>query len=438
MNDELPFERLARHAGPADVDEAFADRLYPVLLREMGLRNRSWGPALMLAAALAATVALTGAIAMGSGVVRLPWVDRMPIPPSSVAPSQSLQPVPPTAPAALGTWAGTGNMITPTYLARAILLSDGTVLVAGGSVGTEVRSSAERFDPVSGSWTATGRMHQARAGHSATLLPNGTVLVAGGYLTSRTQPEQMLASAELYDPAAGTWTLTGDMNQARAGHTATPLPDGRVLVAGGPGNTAELFDPVTGTWAAIADMTDARAGHTATLLPDGRVLMAGGTSAELYDPITDSWTATGDLNEGYYGHTATLLANGLVLIAGGDVPRGPGARAWPHAALYDPALGTWTVTASMITPRLVFAATLLPDGRVLVTGGRENGAGNSPLIGEAELYDPATGTWTATASMRQARSGHTATLLPDGRVLVSGGDGALSISAEIYDIEFGE
>ena len=154
----------------------------------------------------------------------------------------------------------------------------------------------------SGTWTATGSLATARDDHTATLLPNGKVLVAGGYDGSGT-----LASAELYDPASGTWTATGSLATARYRHTATLLPNGKVLVAGGSDNSgalasAELYDPASGTWTATGSLATARDCHTATLLPNGKVLVAGGfdgsgslASAELYDPASGTWTATGSL-----------------------------------------------------------------------------------------------------------------------------------------------
>jgi hypothetical protein len=149
-------------------------------------------------------------------------------------------------------------------------------------------------------------------------------------------------------------------------------------------------------------MTQARDAFTATLLPDGDVLVAGGgggdrlASAELYDPLTGTWTATGEMTEPYYGHTATLLPNGTVLVAGGDAPRGPGAVGWPHAAIYDPVTGTWAAVGDMMMAPLGHTATLLPDGRVLVSGGKVDGGPESAAFDEAEVYDLVTGRWTVT------------------------------------------
>ena len=336
---------------------------------------------------------------------------------------------------ASGTWTATGSLNTARVAHTATLLPNGKVLVAGGANGSFL-TSAELYDPAAnggaGAWTATNSLNTARVAHTATLLPNGKVLVAGGFGTS-----SYLTSAELYDPASGSWTATGSLNTARENHTATLLPNGNVLVAGGANNnfltSAELYDPASGTWAATSGLNTARDIHTATLLPNGKVLVAGGvgtssalTSAELYDPASGSWTATGSLNTARYNHTATLLPNGKVLVAGGF-----GTSSYlTSAELYDPASGSWTATGSLNTARNSHTATLLPNGKVLVAGGFNN----SGALTSAELYDPASGTWTATGSLNTARDSHTATLLPNGKVLVAGGyNGGALTSAELYD-----
>src|SRR6266849_7096767 len=201
-------------------------------------------------------------------------------------------------------------------------------------------------------WTPTGSMTTARTHHAATLLANGEVLVAGGGNAT------ILPSAELYNQATGKWTATGSMTTARTDHTATLLANGEVLVAGGLSNggsqigtsctrTAELYNPSTGQWMATGSMTITRGNHTATLLPNGKVLVAGGlcnggftypdSSAELYDPSTGTWKATGTMNVARVNTPATLLANGQVLIAGGGT----------SAELYNPSTGTWKASGSM-------------------------------------------------------------------------------------------
>jgi CSLREA domain-containing protein len=292
------------------------------------------------------------------------------------------------------------------------------------------------------------------------LLPNGKVLVAGGQVDGG----NALNSAELYDPATGMWTQTGSLNQGRYYHTTTLLPDGKALVVGGfNGNylaEAELYDPATGAWTQTGSLNTGRYNHTTTLLASGKVLVAGGVnpdvkfdasglyiggylmSAELYDPATGMWTQTGSLNMRRSQHTATLLPDGKVLVAGGYIIKlkdtgDPvfGNLYLDSAELYDPATGTWTQTGSLITGRTEHTATLLPNGKVLVAGGQVQGFGGpAGVTNVAELYDPATGAWTQTGSMTTARRAHTATLLANGKVLAAAG---LTKNAELYDTELG-
>jgi N-acetylneuraminic acid mutarotase len=307
-------------------------------------------------------------------------------------------------------------------------------------------------------WTATGAMIEARANHSATLLSDGKVLVAGGGDRGGPNGKFQLASAELYDPASGTWTATGSLAQPLDGHTATLLPDGTVLVAGGGRGgdmlyaSAQLYHPASGKWTTTGSMAEARSDHTATLLPNGKVLVVGGfgadtqgtftmqlATAELYDPASGTWSATGNLAKGRYGHTATLLPDGKVLVVGGYTRRGGLAS----AELYDPTSGTWTATGSMREGRYGHTAVLLPNGLVLVAGGFGHG---HPEIGRnlvsAELYDPGTGSWSATGAMIGRREYEydgrldTATLLLDGKVLVAGvgtHNSQVMPTAELYD-----
>jgi galactose oxidase-like protein/Kelch motif protein len=276
-----------------------------------------------------------------------------------------------------------------------------------------------------------------------TLLPDGRVLVAGGYGPI---PDSTFSSVELFDPETGSWSEATSMLQGHGGGTATLLLDGTVLVAGAGGGAGsmpftELYDPDTGSWTETGSMLFARSGHSATLLSDGRVLAMGGccdaganlTSAELYDPATGRWTATGRTIEARSGYAAVLLPDGTVLVVGGQGQEMPfGALA--TAELFDPASGTWTVTGSMAQGRWFPTALSLSDGRVLVIGGGDSG-GNQ--LATAEIYDPALGSWTSAGSMIESHFGG-GVVLGDGRVLVAGGDAAALGSAELFDPDSGD
>ncbi len=363
-------------------------------------------------------------------------------------------PTPVLAASGFGAWRDTGAMTSARAYQSALVLPTGAVLVAGGVAGTgAILATAELYTPHSGRWTVTGRMTAARAGITAILLPGGRVLVAGG-ATGTAGLGPVLRSAELYDPRTGQWTSTGRMTTERYNYAATLLPSGRVLVSGGvntAGTTltsAEVYDPATGRWTMTGGMRDARAGHTAALLPTGQVLVVGGAtgvfgagavlrSAELYDPRNGRWTATGAMATARADHTATLLASGQVLVAGGEAGQSDGSGVVASAELYTPRTGRWSATSPMAHSRYNHAATRLPDGRVLVTGGQEESVAGHALD-SAEIYDPRMGLWSAADALGIARTGHSAVLLPSGVVLLAGGNtrteiGPTEASAQLYD-----
>ncbi len=331
----------------------------------------------------------------------------------------------------------------------ATLLADGRVLVGGGTdYADQPLASVTLYDPATGTFSQTGSMGTARAFFTATLLPDRHVLVAGGGPPQYGHPGPDLATSELYDPKSGTFTPTGSMTTTREDHSATLLRDGRVLIAGGNDKadhavaSAELYDPKTGKFSATGSMAIARGYHTATLLADGRVLIVGGAaaawtstdgtaSAEVYDPKTGKFSPTGSMADGRAWHTATLLGDGRVLVTGSSNDQ-------KLAEIYDPKTGRFSATGSMADGRIYHTATLLSDGRVLVAGGGGDYA-NKGFLASAELYDPKTGTFVPTGSMTDARTYHTAALLVDGRILVTGGYGHLAplASAEIYDPKSG-
>jgi len=323
--------------------------------------------------------------------------------------------------------------------------------VATSAADTTISASATITVTTStGRFTPTDSMQQGRSIHTGTLLADGKVLVAGG--ATRWDPLCIggMAAAEIYDPAAGSFRLTGNMTAARYAHTATLLPSGEVLITGGYGSgfdcedlgesaqsSAELYNPSTGSFAAIGTMAQVRAGHTATLLQNGKVLVVGGGSeggspystgvtsatAELYDPVTHQFAFTGSMATPRAWHSATLLPNGDVLIVGGiDAVTSQSATTAATAEIYDTAAGVFTVTGSMANGRRGHTATLLTDGRVLIAGGND--------LATAELYDYKTGSFSPTGVIGIQRSGHTATLLPSGMVLIAGGSDS---TAELYD-----
>ena len=252
--------------------------------------------------------------------------------------------------------------------------------------------------------------------------------------------------------AAGRIVRIGDMAVPRFDHTATLLPNGKILIAGGmSGNgiflaSAELYDPSSGRFVAIGKMNETRGyGSTATLLPNGKVLITGGRgnssctqSAELYDPSKNTFTLTGSMNAPRCSAIAVLLQNGLLLVVGGDESlddRDPTAS----AELYDPSTGRFSVTGSMRTPRDYFAGVVMRDGRVLVAGGSSEGQHpNTKVESSAEVYDPRAGRFSLTGNMTTPRDKFGAALLPNGEVFIVGGQadspfGQALSSTEIYD-----
>jgi hypothetical protein len=328
-----------------------------------------------------------------------------------------------------------GSLHDTRVVHTATLLNDGRVLVAGGGQGPDWLDGywnvpgAELFDPVSGSFTPAGTF--ARQSHTGTLLPSGKVLLAGGEDSTTT------VESELYDPVTGQFQATGSLVVAREDHTASLLQDGRVLMVGGVRSQgvnwvslsdAEIYDPVTGTFSLTGSLNDARYGHTATLLPSGKVLITGGfstqrldglASAELYDPATGVFTRTGSMSVQRFGPVATLLLDGHVLVTGDR----------QNPELYDPATGSFALTGNTLVQRLWHTASLLKDGTVLLVGGY-----NAAPIAEirSEIYDPVNRIFTAGPNLHFPRVLHTATSLSDGSVAIIGG----ADSTDGIDLEF--
>lgn len=310
----------------------------------------------------------------------------------------------------------------------ATLLSDGKVLLAGGSTSDGADGSTELYDPRTGRAELGPNLSSGRARHTATALLDGRVLLLGGFDGS-----SPIATAEIFDPTTGLVSATSSMNVERASHTATLLSDGRVLVVGN--GSAELFDPVSESFSPLG--VSPFVNHAAVLTPDGRVLLVGANIADeavaqVFDPSSETFAATGAPTTFTPGsHSLTLLRNGRVLVYGGCPCFSVGGPIFSSnlAELWDATLaggtGAFQATGNGTLGRLGHTATLLPDGNVLILGALDATGASS-----AELYNPATGTFSAVAeSLTAARSGHTATLLPNGNVLIIGGEQA---SAELY------
>jgi len=324
-------------------------------------------------------------------------------------------------------------MSVPRVYDTATLLYDGTVLIAGGysvfSANVAALTGAELHDPLMATFSPAGNMIAARAGHTATLLSDGRVLIAGGYssITSQGLPLAS-AAAEIYDPSIGAFIETGPMSVPRWGHTATLLNDGRVLIAGGLLNgyaiaSAEIYDPVTKIFTPTGDMTIARTGHIDTLLPDGKVFIAPGDDGGDNRTADIYDLATGGFRSVNW-HSTRLTAGSASLLPNGKLlftlqpPEGDFDSKF--ATLYDVSTALFEDTPPMEDPSYWPSSTILPNGSVLLTGS-DAGCGLGAQF--AEFYDAATAAFSSLPNMLAARSGHRATLLEDGTVLLAGGHG---------------
>ena len=345
-----------------------------------------------------------------------------------------------------GTWTRTDPLPQAKWATASVVLRDGRIMVVGGAAGSssfDAVASTAIFDPATGHWSQMTDMLQARAYAMAVTLADGSVLVAGG-----SRDGQPLDTAERYYPGVGTWVAAGRINLPRTQGTLTLMGDGRVLAAGGgiegtPGwsttASAEIFDPTTGMWTLTAPMSVARGRHTATLLADGEVLVTGGATTyhgetgdvtattEIYDPRASTWRAASPMSEPRYVHAAVRLSDGRILVAGGWYATSNSDPSHETAEIYDPATDHWTATGSMTNARAEFGLVPLLDGRILALGGVDP---SYKVQAGSELYDPATGEWQVTGGLGVAIEWAAVQTLPDGRVLVAGG-GLDALASEV-------
>lgn len=334
-----------------------------------------------------------------------------------------------TAVAAEGAWAQAGALSDPRRQATQTSLSDGKVLLVGGfTAGSNVRiATTDLYDPKTNTWTRSGALATPRTTHTATLLKNGKVLVAGG--GGRTGA---LASSELYDPGTGQWSPTGALSAPRRGHSANLLPDGRVLVTGGSGpNNAEIYDPATGAWATKAASRVEHGSSQTVLLGNGKALVASGiksggntgtvAESELYDIAGDSWSLPEEQAVPRNNYAGAALPSGEGLVTGGLTGSGSSAPT-VSTEIYDFAADTWRPGGSLLHARgRLHQLVTLANGEVMMIGGQFAIDNNAPVFRSGEIYDPVTGQWRSAGVMSDPLINHTASVLPNGKVLVAGG-----------------
>lgn len=330
----------------------------------------------------------------------------------------------------------------------ATLLQDGRVLFVGDVAAAEV------WDPETESFGPAGSLSVARDGPTALPLSDGRALVVGGCCSGKFGLDT--AQAEIFDPASDRISPAGTLAIQREHHTITLLPDDRVLITGGfaadrsmvdveRSSAAEIWDPGTMSFSPAGVMLEPRVRHDATLLADGRVLITGDhvTTAEVWDPATSTFSATGSpIEPRADGYTATSLSDGRVLFIGGvlvcEDRYDDGCPASASAEVWDPATDAFAPAGSLTAPRYEHSATLLPDGRVLVIGGWGGEAEKEAIPSEAEIWDPVTNDFSPAGVLAVPRGDPSVTLLPDGRALVVGGadtDDLSGSAAELWDPE---
>ncbi len=347
-----------------------------------------------------------------------------------------------------GAFLSAGPLPRPVMLTEAALLTDGRVLVAGGFAAGGGTATAALFEPRAQRWLPTGRLAEARFAHTVTALPDGGALVCGGSSVAGPQAGY-LSTCERFAASAGRFVAAPALPAPRANHAAVLVPNGpsgapAVVVTGGLARstpalaTVEALTLAAAAWQPLTPLENGRYHHTATVLPDGRVLVVGGErsdrdtrlfSAELVDPRSGRSEVVAPTKTPRVNHVAVLLRDGRVLVAGG----GTFATGFLRSAeIFDPRTLSWRAAAPMRRARGYAQAALLSDGRVLVVGG----FGNDGDLPEAEIYDPQRNRWTVVPERPRPRARGIVAVLADGRVLLAGGQrasGQLLRDSELFD-----
>ena len=364
------------------------------------------------------------------------------------------------------------NLIHPRFSHDATLLDDGCVLVSGGWTGVANNNEifpypvvfSQIYDPDTDTWTLTDRIGpeipEELPGFliysPATKLPDGRIVsVALSEESQSGNPNDVTSAIAVFDPEDMEWTHLSDIPSNRMFVDIFALNDGGIVVVGGldlsamsssvatiePEDLVEYYDTDTGEWQILKPMNIATMEHSLVALNDDRVMavsgfndsssMHGTDRAEIFDPETNAWTLTGSTNVSRMFPVAITLSDGGILITGSTISHSPVADDSPTSEVFDPETGEWTVTGPMSVRRYGHTLTLLPDGRVLAAGGEDPMGGDYLLYSSTEIFDPEINTWSAGPELSQPRSSHSATLMPDGSVLLAGG---ISQDGERYPI----
>lgn len=349
--------------------------------------------------------------------------------------------------------------------------SQGDVLVTGGGAGTLTAAtglaSTEMWDFRRMRFTAGPTMSSARALHSTVRLNDGRVLIIGG----ADQNGIVLASCEIYNPTTNSFSTTGSMGTPRILHGASVLADGRVMVAGGTStltpdvtaaisgtlNSAEIYNPATGSWSGSANIGGRLLAPALSLLPNGQIMVSGGvlvtfffgipisasstTNVQRYNPGSNSWTSGPNMAQGRAGHQynqVTLNDSRILMTGGVNVPNLLGAaNAAPISGseVYNPTTNSWQ-TVNMPNARALHSATVLADGRVAACGGAQGTLTTPISVANVDVFNPATNTWSTAPNLTGARASHTATLMPDGMLILFGGQGATTSLGSVETLRF--